>query len=182
MKPYNINTNKALFFVFASIFLTIFVAYFYYVPMAKNLKISKIKHKQSKSLYLDTKLAYDSLSKELKDLIAYNKNTTSKLNKSFNIHKTKQEFNAFMNATEIKTSSQKPYKVYFLYQDLNISGEFVDPKNIYFVISDLNNMQNIFSLNFPIEIHAQKNKVKTSFGTRLYNIADLNQTLQIGKQ
>lgn len=176
---YPIDINKALFFIFLCIFLFLWLTFNRLIPATKELKTSKVRHYQARSLYYDSKRYHDERLDELKKIKQANKKITNYLNTDFSMSHLQDVLNKSMTSLMVIAHKKTKYNEYFGYLDLDVSGVFAKTDLFFKSIIDLNKMGYIISIEFPIHISKNNsNSIKVNFGLKDHFLTDLNTTLK----
>lgn len=173
---YEIDLNKALSFIFASVIMTALSIWVFIVPVMESYKISKITNRHAKIKFTQASEYYKERVDKLSSLTRKNKRAIEALNadlerKIFLLENTKN-----MSDVKIKYAKPEEYGIYYNATDIHVNGKIPFPKKFFDTLYGYNKYQNLLSVEFPVKIALVNgsSELTVSYPVKLFNIKDLN--------
>lgn len=167
-----INYVKLLIFFAVFIVITIVLLFSLIIPNVKQYRVARSDYTRASMYKARVEGILANREKELKELQTKNK----KIFDSFKHPFAKEEFvnfaNQFFSKVSLKEVQQSDYKKEFKVYELNVTSSLKTPVRFYQFLEGLNRYQNIVQADFPIELSATGDFIKSSFKIKVYKLAD----------
>ncbi|MDX1810071.1 MAG: hypothetical protein R3331_11080 [Sulfurospirillaceae bacterium] len=165
-----INYVKMLIFFAVFILITIVLLFSLIVPNVKQYRSARSEYNRASAYKAKVDSVLASREKELKNLKTKNK----KIFDSFKHDFSKKEFvsfaNQFFSHVSLKETQQSDYKKEFKVYELNVTSSLKTPVNFYKFLDGLNRYKNIVQADFPIELRATGDFIRSSFKIKVYKL------------
>ncbi|MDO5045709.1 hypothetical protein [Campylobacter sp.] len=164
----DIDIVKLLAYILVFVVVCLVMIFAFIVPNIKEYKEINLQHRSQMASVTKISQIHSSKTANLNEMKEKQKQVFKAFETKFNKANFSSFAGKFFSDVTLQEVGAKESKEKFLRYELNVTTSLNTPSKFYQFIDALQRYDNIIKVDFPIKMHADKDKIHTTFNIKVY--------------